>query len=128
MNLALCDILFAVFAAPLYFIPFLGYRYHQGYGSDTMCTVQTIFAFLTILNDWLILAYITMTRAIHLKWPKQWKAFCSNKIYLFLLLLSPWLVIVLILLPPFIQVQISIYNSIISVSYTHLTLPTNREV
>ena len=104
LHLAVCDFIFCIFCAPMYFIPFLGYRYPQGHGWDTMCTAQIIVADVCIWNDWLLLGYITMTRAINLKWPDKWKAFCNNRICLVLLLLSSWFIQGLIISPRFAQV------------------------
>ena len=104
LHLALCDLLFSIFCAPAYFVPYLGYRYAQGYGFDTMCRASIIMAYMTVYNDWLLLSYIAVTRAINVTWRSQWKQFCSNKICLFLALCSPWLIQFCILLPWFVQV------------------------
>ena len=111
LHLALCDFIFSVFCAPHYFIPYLGYRYPQGFGSDTACTISFIITILTFTNDWLLVAVVAMTRAIAIKLPSQWKDFCSNKIYVFLFLISTWIFQILVMLPIFLQPSISIgYN------------------
>ena len=111
LHLAFCDLIFSIFCAPHYFIPYLGYRYPQGYGSDTACTVSFIVTILTFTNDWLLVAIVAMTRAISLKQPTKWERFCGNKAYVFLFLLSTWVFQLLVMLPIFLQPSIDIgYN------------------
>ena len=106
MHLAVCDLIFCIFSAPMYFVAWLGtgYIYPQGYGVGTMCSMSIANAYFTVYNDWLLLAFIAMTRAINLKWPHQWRAFCNNKIYVALLLLLPWIIQCFIIGPWLIQV------------------------
>ena len=111
LHLALCDLIFSIFCAPHYFIPYLGSRYPQGVGSDVACTISFIITVLTFTNDWLLVAVVAMTRAFSVKIPDQWNEFCKHKIYVFLFILSTWVFQVLVMLPIFIQPSIEIgYN------------------
>ena len=99
LHLALCDLIFSIFCAPHYFIPYLGSRYPQGSGSDMACTISFIITVLTFTNDWLLVAVVAMTRAFSVKIPDKWDEFCKNKMYVFLFLLSTWVFQVLVMLP-----------------------------
>jgi hypothetical protein len=111
LHLALCDLIFSIFCAPHYFIPYLGYRYPQGIGSDTLCTISFVITILTFTNDWLIVSIVAMSRAIALKQPTKWRQFTNNKIYVLLFLMSTWVFQILVMLPIFIQPSIDIgYN------------------
>ena len=103
LNLALCDLIFSIFCAPQYFIPYLGFRYPQGYGWDTICKVSFILTKLTYTNDWLLLSIIAITRAIKVKKPFKWRDFCDKKICVYVCLVSPWLFQVINMLPVFLQ-------------------------
>ena len=103
LHLAVCDLIFCIFAAPMYFIPWLGYRYPQGYGWDGWCKFSIIVAYMAVFEDWLLLSYIAMTRAINLKWRDKWEKVCSNKIYLVLMQCSSWVICFLVWTPVFVQ-------------------------
>ena len=111
LHLAFCDLIFTIFCAPHYFIPYLGSRYPLGYGWDTACTTSFIITILTFTNDWLLVAVVAMTRAMMVKAPSKWNDFCNNKIYVFLFLISTWIFQLLVMLPIFLQPSIDIgYN------------------
>ena len=103
LHLALCDLIFSIFCAPNSFIPYLGYRYPQFSGSDTVCKASFILTVMTVYQDWLLLSVIAMTRAINIKHPQKWIEFCHNKIYVSLLLILPWILQIFILLPMYLQ-------------------------
>ena len=111
LHLAFCDLVFCIFCAPHYFIPYLGFRYPQGPGSDYMCTFSFIITILTFTNDWLLVAIVSLTRVFIVKTPEKWEIFCNNKLYVFLAMISTWIFQVLVMLPIFIQPSIDIgYN------------------
>ena len=103
LHLALCDLLFCVVGAPHYFIPYLGFKYPQGYGWDTVCNVSFVLEIFTIRNDWLLVSFIAMTRAINVRNPTKWRNFCDKKVNILLMQLLPWIVQVLFMLPIFLQ-------------------------
>lgn len=111
LHLAFCDLVFCLFCAPHYFIPYLGFRYPQGPGSDYMCTLSFIITILTFTNDWLLVAIVSLTRVFIVKAPEKWGSFCNNKIYVFLAMTSTWIFQILVMLPIFVQPSIEIgYN------------------
>ena len=103
LHLALCDLLFCIVGAPHYFIPYLGFRYVQGFGWDTVCQVSFVIEILTIRNDWLLVSFIAMTRAINFRYPTKWRAFCDKKSNIFISQLSSWILQILFMLPVFLQ-------------------------
>ena len=111
LHLAFCDLVFCILCAPHYFIPYLGFRYPQGTGSDHICTLSFIITILTFTNDWLLVAFVALTRVFTVKCPEKWSKFCCNKLYIFLALISTWVFQILVMLPIFVQPSIHIgYN------------------
>ena len=106
LHLALCDLIFSTFCAPHYFIPYLGYRYPQGYGSDIFCEFSFALTVITYTNHWLCLATIALTRAIKMKHSSKWTDFCHKKGNIFAVCIGCWILQVFILLPIFIDPQI----------------------
>ena len=102
LHLAFCDFMWCIFCLPYGFlIPSFRWQYPQYPGSDTYCRNSLIIGYLTMTTDWLLLAFIAATRAIQIKVPYQWSMFCRSKLNILLLLLAPWILAVLILLPVF---------------------------
>ena len=113
LHLALCELMYCIFFHPHFFVPSLGYRYLPGIGS-WFCMISFTMTILTYTNDWLLVATVAMTRAIALKKPMEWKNFCENKVYVFLVMLSTWMFQVLLMLPIFLQPSIGIgYNCLL---------------
>ena len=106
LNLALCDLIFSMFCAPHYFIPYLGYRYPQGYGSDIFCEVSFALSQISITNHWFCLAMIALTRAIKMKHASKWTDFCHKKRNIFAVCICCWILQVFIMLPIFIDPRI----------------------
>ena len=87
LHLALCDLIWCIFCLPYGFlIPSFKWEYPQYSGSDTYCRNSIIIGYLTMTLDWLLLAFIAVTRAIQLKRPYQWSSFCSSKFNIAILL------------------------------------------
>ena len=103
LNLALCDLLFCIFCLPQYFIPYLGYRYAQTFGTPVVCNLSFTLVKLTYTNDWLILSLIAMTRAIKIKYPTKWRDFCERKHLVIVCLVTPWIYQLLNLMPLLIE-------------------------
>ena len=104
LHLALCDLIWCIFCLPYGFlIPSFQWEYPQYSGSDTYCRNSIVIGYLTMTTDWLLLALIAVTRAFQIKRPYQWSAFCRNKFYISILLVTPWILAFLILLPIFID-------------------------
>ena len=115
LHLALCDMLWCLLCLPYCFlIPLFRWKYPQYPGSDTYCRFSIVIGYLTGTLDWLILAFIAVTRAIQIKMPRQWSRFCRNKLYVILLLLLSWVMSFLILLPFFVDPAIGFgYNCLL---------------
>ena len=104
LHLSLCDLLWCIFCLPYgFFIPSFRWEYPQYPGSDTYCKVSIIIGYLTMTTDWLLLAFIAITRVIQIKMPHQWSKVCQGKLNILLLLSSPWILGFLILMPVFID-------------------------
>ena len=104
LHLALCELIWCIFPLPVLFVvPYLGYRYAQAPGMDTALRAFFIIGHQTVYIDWLLLTIIVMTRAIYVMFPMQWRNFCKNKIYVSILLLSPWIISTFYIMPHLIQ-------------------------
>ena len=103
LHLALCDLLFCIVGAPHYFIPYLGFRYLQGFGWDTVCKVSFVIEVFTIRNDWLLVSFIAMTRAINVRNPTFWRTFCEKKANVLMIQLLSWIIQILFMVPKFLQ-------------------------
>ena len=104
LHLALAELIWCLIPLPVLFvIPYLGFRYLQAPGMDVVVKACFVIGHQTVYTDWLLLAFIVMTRAIHIKYPKEWKQFCENKIYVTILLLLPWVISTFYILPHVIQ-------------------------
>ena len=110
------DILWCVITLPYCFlIPSFGpQNYPQVHGSDAFCSGSFVIGYATMGLDWLLMAFIAMTRAIQIKFPDKWKSFCGNKWYVLISLAIPWLLSFAILSPLFLQPSIDFgYNCIV---------------
>ena len=104
LHLAIVDLIMCTIPLPVVFIlPYLGLRPLQAPGMDHFLRAAFIIGHQTLYTDWLCLALIVLTRALHLKFPRRWKQVCENKIYVALLLLLPWVISAFYILPHAIQ-------------------------
>ena len=104
LHLALAELIWCVIPLPVLFvIPYLGGRYAQGPGMDVFVKACFIIGHQCVYTDWLLLAFIVMTRALHVKFPRKWKLFCDNRLYVTMLLLLPWIISTFYILPHAIQ-------------------------
>ena len=72
LHLALAELIWCVIPLPVLFvIPYLGFRYLQAPGMDTVVKACFIIGHQTVYTDWLLLAFVVMTRAFHVKYPKK---------------------------------------------------------
>jgi hypothetical protein len=104
LHLALVELMFCIMSLPVVVVfPYLGIRFLQISGMDTVIRLAFITGNQMIQLDWLLLSIIVLTSAIKLKYPEKWDNFCENKAYVAMFLIFPWIISLFYILPYLVQ-------------------------